>query len=105
MYVVQEGDVEVVREEEGSEVALAVLGPGECFGEMAVFEREKRSATVRARGHARVLTVDKKTLLRRFQKDPTLALNILQTLSRRVRVLDRELAETRNRLERATSGV
>jgi len=98
MYVMQDGEVEVVREQDGQEIVLAVLGVGECFGEMAVFEREVRSATVRVRGKARVLTVDRKTLMRRFQEDPTLGLNLLRTLSHRIRALDEELAEVRGRL-------
>jgi CRP-like cAMP-binding protein len=99
MYVVQEGKVEVVRSANGPEVVVAVLPAGECFGEMAIFERETRSATVRARGEARVLTVDKKTLLRRFQEDPTLALNLLRSLSQRIRRMDRELSAARRQLE------
>ena len=59
MYVVQAGQVDVVQGTEDEEQHLAVLGPGDFFGEMAVFERELRSATVRARGEARVLKVDK----------------------------------------------
>ena len=60
MYVVQAGEVEVLRETEDGEVRLAVLEAGDFFGEMSIFEREVRSATVRARGEARVLTVDKR---------------------------------------------
>jgi CRP/FNR family transcriptional regulator len=91
MYVIQQGKVEVVQDADGSDVILAVLSEGDFFGEMAIFERQVRSATVRARGEARVLTVDKRTLLRRFQKDPSLALRMLETMSRRIRDLDAEL--------------
>lgn len=94
MYVIQQGQVEVIREEAGREVSLAVLKEGDFFGEMAIFEREVRSATVRARGEARVMTVDKKTLLRRIQEDPSLAFNILRTLSQRVRQLNAQLFQT-----------
>ena len=55
MYVIQSGKVEVVREGESSQVKLAELGEGDFFGEMAVFDRDLRSATVRARGDSRVL--------------------------------------------------
>jgi CRP-like cAMP-binding protein len=71
MYVIQKGQVAVFREKNGHEVGLAVLGEGEIFGEMAVFEREVRSATVRALGEVRALTVDKKNFLRRIQEDAT----------------------------------
>ena len=92
MYVIQEGQVEVVTDKDGTEVRLAVLGEREFFGEMAIFDREVRMATVRALGPVRVLTVDKKTFLRRIHKDPSLAYHIVQTMSQRVRELDAEVA-------------
>lgn len=92
MYVIQEGRVEVIREKDGKEISLAILGEREFFGEVPLFERERRSATVRVLGEARLLTVDRKTLMRRIQEDPSLAYRMLQTLSRRVRALDKELA-------------
>jgi CRP/FNR family cyclic AMP-dependent transcriptional regulator len=96
MYVVQTGKVEVVLGGEEGEQHLAVLEPGDFFGEMALFEREVRSATVRARGEARVLKIDKKTLLRRITEDPLLAVKFLETLSHRIRDLNERCA----RLER-----
>jgi len=85
MYVVQAGKVEVVREEGGRERRLGVISEGSFFGEMALFETEMRSATVRALGDARVLMIDKRALLRRIKEDPLLALNLLKTLSARLR--------------------
>jgi CRP-like cAMP-binding protein len=93
MYVIQQGKVEVVQDADGGDVILAVLSEGDFFGEMAIFERQARSATVRAHGEARVLTVDKRTLMRRFQKDPSLALRMLETMSHRIRDLDAELTQ------------
>jgi CRP/FNR family cyclic AMP-dependent transcriptional regulator len=93
MYVVQGGKVEVVLGAEDGEHYLATLGPGDFFGEMALFEKEVRSATVRARGEARVLKIDKKTLLRRITEDPLLAVKFLETLSHRVRDLNARCAQ------------
>ena len=96
MYVVQSGRVEVVlNSEDGGERHLAYLDAGNFFGEMSVFEREVRSATVRADGEARVLKIDKKTLMRRIREDPLLAVNLLKTMSHRIRVLNAELARHR----------
>jgi len=92
MYVVQSGRVEVVQSGEYGEQHLAFLKAGDFFGEMAVFERERRSATVRSAGESRVLKVDKKTLLRRIGEDPLLAVNLLQTLSHRIRDLNAAIA-------------
>ncbi|MBI3950947.1 MAG: cyclic nucleotide-binding domain-containing protein [Acidobacteria bacterium] len=97
MYVIQAGQVEVLRENEGKEVRLAVLGEGDFFGEMAIVEREARSATVRALGEVRVLTVDKKTFLRRVHEDPSLAYRIMQKMSKRIRELNTELVRLKTR--------
>ena len=92
MYVVQSGEVEVVQATNGGEHRLAILGTGDFFGEMSVFEKEVRSATVRAHGEARALKVDKRTLLRRIKEDPLLAVNLLQTMSQRIRDLNVHVA-------------
>jgi len=91
MYEILEGKVEVLQEREGKEVRLAVLEKGEFFGEMAIFEKEVRSATVRAMGEVRALTIDKRTLLRRISEDPTIAFRIMERMSHRIRELDNEI--------------
>ncbi len=92
MYVIQEGQVEVVLEGDHQEVQLGVRGEGEFLGEMAIFDRDVRSATVRALGQARVLTVDKKNFMRRVHEDPSLAFRLVETMSRRIRELNTEVA-------------
>jgi CRP/FNR family cyclic AMP-dependent transcriptional regulator len=92
MYVVQSGRVEVVQSSDAGEQHLAFLDAGDFFGEMSVFEKEVRSATVRAAGESRVLKIDKKTLLRRIREDPLLAVNLLKTMSHRIRYLNTELS-------------
>ena len=97
MYVVQGGRVEVVQQSDnGQEQHLAFLEAGDFFGEMAVFEDEVRSATVRASGEARVLKIDKKTLLTRIREDPLLAVNLLKTMSHRIRDLNMEISHHRD---------
>jgi len=92
MYIIQEGQVEVRSEKDGHEVRVGLLGAGDFFGEMAIFEKEVRSATVRSVGHSRVLTIDKKNLLRRAHEDPSLMFHMIKTMSSRIRKLDEELA-------------
>jgi CRP/FNR family transcriptional regulator len=98
LYVVQEGEVEIIDESGGRETLLRVAGRNELFGEMAVFEREKRSATIRARGEARILTIDKKNFLRRINEDPSLAFNLVERMSQRVRSLSAEVVRLRHEL-------
>ena len=92
MYVVQQGQVEVYIENQGKEIRLALLGEGELFGEMAIFEKEVRSANVRAEGPARLLTVDKKNFLKRVHQDPSLAFRLMQKMSHTIREMNFEIA-------------
>jgi CRP-like cAMP-binding protein len=85
MFVVQEGQVEVFVRHGDDEIHLNVLKLGAFFGEMAVFDRDVRSASVRALGPARVLTVDKKNLMRRVHEDPSIAFRLVETMSHRIR--------------------
>lgn len=101
MYMIQAGRAEVLRDEGGVEVLVGELGRGDIFGEMAIFDRQPRSATVRARGRARVLTLDKRTFMRQVHEDPSLAYRILETMSRRIRRLDAELSGLRRQAPEA----
>jgi len=93
MYVVQSGQVEVIQHSDsGKNQHLAFLQTGDFFGEMSVFEKEVRSATVRSAGESRVLKIDKRTLLRRIKEDPLLAVNLLKTMSHRIRELNGEVS-------------
>lgn len=85
LYVILEGHVEVIHFQDTGPRRLAVLAEGDFFGEMEIFDDSARNATVQALGQARILTVDKKTLLNRLQEDPSLALHFLQSLSSRMR--------------------
>lgn len=97
MYVIQEGKVEVlIAGADDQEIRLGVRGEGEFIGEMAIFERDVRSATVRAMGDARVLTVDKKNFMRRVHEDPSLAFRLVETMSHRIRELGDEVARLKS---------
>lgn len=103
MYVIQDGQVEVVKGVGSREVQLATLGKNEFFGEMAIFEHEFRSATVRALGTARILTVDHKNFLRRIHEDPSLAYRLMEVMSNRVRKLGTEVTNLKQ--GPSTSGI
>lgn len=92
MFVIQRGEVEAVTESDGRELRLRTMGANEIFGEMALFEEETRTATIRARGPVRVLTIDKKNFLGGVHEDPSLALRIVKTMSHRIRDLTDRLA-------------
>ena len=93
MFVVQDGEVEAVAESDGREIRLRTMGPNEFFGEMALFEKEMRSATIRAIRPSHVLTIDKKNFLKGIHEDPSLAFRIVKTMSHRIRDLTDRLAK------------
>lgn len=98
LYVVQDGEVEILVDQGGTEVVLRSAGRNEILGEMAIFDRQPRSATIRAKGRARILTLDKRNFLRRINEDPSLAFRMIETMSRRVRQLSREVVELQTAL-------
>jgi CRP-like cAMP-binding protein len=81
LYVVVQGSARVVR---GSD-ELAVLGPGDFFGELAVIDQQPRSASVQAVEATRVLALASWDLLDLLESDPKLALNMMRGLAARVR--------------------
>ncbi len=96
LYVIQSGKVVVVQNRKGKEVCMREMEEGDFFGEMALFEREVRSSTVRAQGEARILTVDKKVFLRRIQEDPSMAFRIMEKMSSRIRKLSDQLSQVKS---------
>jgi CRP-like cAMP-binding protein len=96
MFVIQEGQIEVLGETDGKQVRLRIAHEGEFMGEMAIFEHVNRSATLRAMGRVRVLTIDKKNFLRRVHEDPSLAFRVVKTMSSRIRELSDEIARLKN---------
>ena len=91
LYVIQQGKVNVIREKGKKEVLIAELGEKEFFGEMALFEKDVRSCTVKAKGDTMVLTLDKKGLYKTIQTDPSLAFRLLEKMSNRLREVDKRL--------------
>lgn len=97
MYVVLEGHVKLTRArvwEAGEAVStLAVLGPGEFFGEMALFDYGPRSATASAVGHVVLKMITRKEFADGQRRDPEVALQFLDKMSRRMRQADDLLDE------------
>ena len=99
MFVIQEGEAEVLREDNGVSMVIDTMKPGDLFGEMAILEHTVRSSTVRALCVVRALTIDRRTFLRRIQEDPSLAMSVLDVMCRRVRQLDASVAQLKSELE------
>ena len=96
MYVILSGQAEVMRSTDGEDIRLAVLGKGDIVGEMAIFQKEQRSATVRALTDMRLMVVDRKIFLKRVHEDPSFVFPILQKMSQRIRDLNSELSHMKS---------
>ncbi|MGD8245634.1 MAG: SpoIIE family protein phosphatase [Anaerolineae bacterium] len=116
LYLIVEGRVEAVKTHEGDEVLLAIRGPGELLGEMALIEEKPRSATVRAVAPTRVLEVSEPDLRALLAKDRTLLYEAARVLSARLRQGDlariaqlqrknRELAQAYRELQEAQAAL
>jgi signal transduction histidine kinase len=86
MYVVTDGELEITRHSNGADLLLNVCGPGDLIGELGVAHGRPRSATVRARGPARVQRIGAEAL-DTLLAHPTAARALLTATTRR---LDRE---------------
>lgn len=86
LYVVEEGWVKLVlASEEGKEFTLDLLGPGDCFGELALLDGEPRSADAIAQEECAVLLLPRTDFDRFLTAQPRAARALLAVLSRRLR--------------------
>jgi CRP-like cAMP-binding protein len=98
MFVLLDGEVEVLRRSKrGHETQVAVLGPGDWFGEMSILDVLPRSASTRVVAPVRLLRLTAQDLDALYRKDlrsySLLVLNIAREISRRLRVADGLVAE------------
>jgi CRP/FNR family cyclic AMP-dependent transcriptional regulator len=78
-------------DEEGREIILAWLGPGEFFGEMGLIDGSPRSASVVAVEPCELLTIGKSEFRRCMQENFQVAQKLMQILVRRLREADRSI--------------
>jgi Cyclic nucleotide-binding domain/TLC ATP/ADP transporter len=104
MYLIIEGEVSVLKKSsEGPEIELDRIGSGDYFGEMALFEDVKRSATIRTREPSRVLVLHKREFEEIVREYPLIALHICKILSGRIRKLHEKVKESTAEWSRKTS--
>lgn len=87
MYVIVSGQVEVLKAYDTGEKRLAVRGPGEFVGEMAVIDAIPRSASLHAAGEVRVLVIEGQAVEAILRERPSVSIAMLRGLSRRLREL------------------
>lgn len=85
-YVLIAGRVKIFKiSPEGKEQILHIFGPGEPFGEVPVFEGERFPANAEAMEESRLYFFPRKAFVGQIERNPSLALNMLATLSKRLR--------------------
>jgi CRP-like cAMP-binding protein len=88
-FLLTKGSAEVVR----GDTQLASYGPGDFFGEMALLDAHRRSATVRAKEPTECIAMSRWDFVSELRANPDLALEMLAVMSRRLRDADTRLAE------------
>ncbi|MCX7156958.1 MAG: cyclic nucleotide-binding domain-containing protein [Rhodocyclales bacterium] len=92
IYFVLSGALKVqISDEEGREVILSMLGPGELFGEMGVLDDHPRSATVLAVESSDVVVIGKADFKQCLVENPDVSLFIMRNLTKRLRLADRNI--------------
>jgi CRP-like cAMP-binding protein len=85
-YIVRDGHARAVREHaDGRSLTLANFGPGDIFGELAMFGNERRSATVEALDHLELLAILGSDMRRLLRDHPDIAVKLLTALAGRLR--------------------
>ena len=92
LFILNSGSVKITRiSEEGREVILSILGEGDFFGEMSIFDGESRSANVVALEDSEVFILKRSDFINLLQKHPEVAITLLQELASRLRKSDQQI--------------
>lgn len=91
MYIIQKGEIKITKKVEDNEKTLVVLEGGDFFGEMAVIDHGKRSASAVALSEATVIELDEKLFEVHMQSNPKIVKKILKGLSARLRDANQQI--------------
>jgi CRP/FNR family transcriptional regulator len=92
-YIVRSGQARAVRTHgDGRTITLATFGPGDFFGELAMFEDERRSATVEAVEPTSLVAVLGPDMRRLMSEHPAIATRLVIALGRRLREMNERLS-------------
>jgi CRP-like cAMP-binding protein len=94
LYIIQRGVVKISKIVEDNEVLLALLKPGDIFGEMALLENKPRSASAIANEDVSVMVVTKSNFERMVQTQPQLITKLTTKLAERLWLIYKQLANT-----------
>ncbi len=91
-YVLSTGHARATREhQDGRQISLAHFGPGDIFGELAMFDEEKRSATIETLDDVEALAIAGADMRRLLREHPDIAVKLVVALGRRLRQANERL--------------
>ena len=94
LYFIVSGKIKLGRTaSDGRENLVAVMGPGEIFGEMALFDPSPRSTSATAVSETRLAGLKHENLRKVIQRSPEVSAQLLQALARRLRRTNENLAD------------
>ena len=92
-YIVRSGSFRVTREySDGRAITLATIGPGDIFGELAMFDGEVRSASVEALGDGELLALPAGDVRALLSRHPEITVKLVAALVRRLRAANERIA-------------
>jgi CRP-like cAMP-binding protein len=92
-YIVRSGQARAIREHsDGRSITLANFGPGDIFGELAMFDNERRSATVESVETTEAIAILGGDMRRLLRQHVEIAIKLLAALGRRLRETNERLA-------------
>src|SRR5579864_56990 len=92
--MIKEGKVKIcIISPDGQEISLAVFGKGECFGEFALLDGLTRSADAIALEKVECYTLQRSDFHKAILKNPRIAIQVLDVLSRRLRSTDQMIED------------
>jgi CRP-like cAMP-binding protein len=92
LFIITKGSVKITRmSEDGREVILSILGEGDFFGEMSIFDGESRSANVIAAEDLEVYILRRGDFLDLLEKHPKIAITLLGEMAFRLRKSDQQI--------------
>ena len=93
-YIVRSGHARATRQHsDGRTITLARFGPGEIFGELAMFDDERRSATVEALDDLRTVAIPGSAMRSLLRRHPEIAVKLVIALGRRLRAANERLSQ------------
>ena len=91
MFVIRSGRVQIWKKISDSEITLALLGPGEFFGEMALLEGLPRSASATVAEESMLIEVEQSAFETLVRSRGEIAVRLMRRLSARLREADRQI--------------